>query len=258
MEWRLFRGWSEAELRQRFDMLRGLSRNFEPSEIGRGGGWRYYASRAEVGREAPGPPVLGGAFARARRAVEAYEFSDPRIVTGHYDPTSELAGRRMLLEIKVFGLRYLNGTAVGEVLSGEVEGRTVFGFRYETLEGHLERGFEWFVLSKDHRTGEVEFRIEAVWSPGDFPNWWSRVGFKVLVLPFQRAWHRLAYLRLRRIVGAEGLRPVPRRRELLHVGPEIPGPGIWSMSREHFVGAEVRPELEFEGRERRIGRWRTR
>lgn len=75
--------------------------------------------------------------------------------------------------------------------------RTVFGYRYDTLRGHLERGREWFVLTKDHRSGEVSFRIEAGWLPGEFPNWWSRLGSHLFGRRYQRAWHRLAYAHLR-------------------------------------------------------------
>ena len=28
-------------------------------------------------------------------------------------------------------------------------------FRYDTLEGHIERGYEWFLLTKDHATGGI-------------------------------------------------------------------------------------------------------
>lgn len=253
--WRFLLGWSESELRRHLEGLEALGRNFDPAGIAPGLGWRYYFSRAPIGREMPGAVVEGGPFEQAWRAVEAYEFSDPRIVTGHFDPMRPLLGRRMLLEIKVLGLRYLCGVVVDELLQSERADRSLRGFRYDTLDGHIESGFEWFVLTKDHRTGEIEFRIEAVWRPGQFPNFWSRLGFRLLALRYQRAWHRLAHLRLRRIVGAEGLPPLPRRRHLIHVGPELPGPGIWETSGAE-APPEARPDREKEGLERRTG-WRV-
>ncbi len=250
-EWRFLRGWSDNELRDRLNRLHDLDLNFTLEEIGPESGWRYYYSRALVGRGEPGPPGVGGPFERASMAVADYLFSDPRIVTVHLDPAAPLLGRRMLLEIKIFGLRYLCGVVVGAVLSKEVAGRSVFGFRYDTLDGHIERGFEWFLLGKHHDTGEIFFRIQAVWRPGQFPNWWSRLGFHLFALRYQRAWHRLAYLRLRNIIGSEGLERLPVPGKLLQVGPELPGPGIWEMSPEHLVAPTYAPAEEAEGWERR-------
>ena len=96
---------------------------------------------------------------------------------------------------------------------GEVRDRpdveaSSWGYRYDTLAGHLEAGSEWFLLDKDHASGEVSFRIEAVWRPGQFPNWWSRVGFRWLARRYQRAWHRQAHRRLRaRLAAMAGPQP---------------------------------------------------
>jgi hypothetical protein len=77
-------------------------------------------------------------------------------------------------------LRFLGGVRVHTVRDEADDTRTSFGFRYDTLEGHFEQGFEWFLLSKRHASGEVRFRIQAHWRMGDFPTWWSRLGFLVL------------------------------------------------------------------------------
>lgn len=256
-EWRFLRGWSDAELADRLAGLRGLERNFRdpPERLSAGRGWNRYYSQTTIATESSGPPEPDGEFRRASALVAGYRFSDPRIVTAHFDADSPLSGRRMLLEIKVLGLRYLCGVVVGEVLParrrrsagdaragagrrprrtagpGDAADRTVFGYRYDTLAGHIERGSEWFLLSKDHDSGAVRFRIQAAWRPGDFPNWWSRLGFRALGRRYQRAWHRLAHVRLRELLGAEGLRPVPRGRRLLHEGPELPNPGVGPMGR---------------------------
>jgi hypothetical protein len=75
-------------------------------------------------------------------------------------------------------------------------------FIIATLEGHLEAGQEWFLLAKDPATGEVRFRIQARWRPGQLPTWWSYLGFHLFAPRRQRAWHRLAHLRLRRMLAA--------------------------------------------------------
>jgi uncharacterized protein (UPF0548 family) len=218
-EWRVGRGWSEQELERRIAALRDVPRNFDPEEPKTPeNGWSRHGSETVVAREPAGPPRPGGAFERGRVAVARYEFSDPRIVEAHFDPDVPLAERRMLLELKPLVLHFLAGAVIGQVRDRRTEAETVFGFRYDTLVGHVESGWEWFLLTKSHATGEIRFRIEADWRPGDFPNWWSRVGFAALGIHYQRRWTRRAHARLRSLL--EEHRPVPRPdRNLLHEGP---------------------------------------
>jgi len=96
-----------------------------------------------------------------------------------------------------------------------------FGFRYDTLQGHLERGVEWFLLTRNDR-GEIRFRIEARWQTGQFPNWWSRIGFGVLSGYYQRKWHRRAHHRLSLLAHYGSIRR-PRRDSagLTHQGIDV-------------------------------------
>ena len=199
-KWRFGRGWSEGERRRYLADLRGRPVNFSTplEEMTPERGWTADGIEEEIGFERPGPPEEDGLFARVREAMTKYEFSDPRIVVGHFDPLAELRGREMLLEIKVLGLRYLGGVRVHSVREASDGDLTCFGYRYDTLEGHFERGFEWFLVTKDHRTGEVRFKIEAHWQTGQFPNWWSRVGFRLVGERFRERWRRRAVARLRR------------------------------------------------------------
>lgn len=75
----------------------------------------------------------------------------------------------MLLEVQVLGLHYLCPAVVSRVRQEP----GVFGYRYATLEGHLERGVGWVLLTKNAH-GDVTFRIEARWRKGQCPNRWSR------------------------------------------------------------------------------------
>lgn len=230
-EWRFGRGWNTKELEERLEHARTLGYNFPlvGPESQEGSNWDRYYSESVIGSEEPGAPKDGGAFQVAWKAITEYQFSDPGIVMGHFDPKDPLKGRSMLLEIKVFGLRYLCGVRVSDVKKTEEEGQTRWGFRYDTLDGHIEVGSEWFFLTKKHDTGEVLFRISASWRKGQFPNWWSRVGFNLLGHRYQLAWHRLAYLRLRKIVGRGGLdlKEVPRGEKLVHTGPELNDSSLW-------------------------------
>lgn len=200
-EWRFGGGWTEHELSLRLAALVAATESAERSStVGarkHGGRLRHVASAGLLAREGPGAPERGGAFARARELLVAYELSDPAIVTAHFDRRAPLSGRHMLLEIKVLGLRYLCAVVVSEVLEGSDDSETRFGFRLDTLAPHLERGSEWFTLTKNHRDGAVRFSITARWEPGQFPNRWSRLGFGLLARRYQRAWHRRAFRRLR-------------------------------------------------------------
>ena len=184
-EWRLFKGWTTEELRERLERLTSASVNFTGTEeeLTGDGGWQHYHSDAVIV-----PQGDEASFARARVALANYQFSDPRIVVAHFDPKGPLLGRRILLEIRVLGLRYLCPALVTHVR----DEASAYGFRYDTLDGHIERGMEWFLLTKD-ADGALRFRIEARWQTGDMPNWWSRAGFRLLSGYFQRRWHRRAH-----------------------------------------------------------------
>lgn len=198
-EWRFGRGWTDEDLSKRLAALAAMVRDEaspdRPEQVGRR--LRRVVSAEVLGREGVGVPERGGMFERACDLVAAYELSDPAIVTAHFDRAAPLSRRPMLLEIKVLGLRYLCAVIVSEVVAEAGEHETRFGFRVDTLTPHLERGSEWFILTKDHRDGLVRFSITARWEPGQFPNRWSRLGFGLLARHYQRAWHRRAFRRLR-------------------------------------------------------------
>lgn len=56
---------------------------------------RWIATTLPSGNEPAGPPLPDGLYARARRAVVNYEFSDPSNVVGDFDPRAPLDGRDM-------------------------------------------------------------------------------------------------------------------------------------------------------------------
>ena len=214
-EWRLLKGWSSEELRQRLDRFSSAERNFEAEEAMMTGeyGWHHYHSEAVLAREKD----TNVFFERATLAVANYRFSAPRIVTAHFDPASEFLGRTILLEIQVLGLHYLCPARVSRVRDEP----GAFGFRYDTLAGHIERGMEWFLLTKDE-SGNIRFKIEARWRAGEFPNWWSRIGFALLSGFYQRRWHRLAHRRLSLLARFGSPAPPPRDAEgLAHQGVDV-------------------------------------
>jgi uncharacterized protein (UPF0548 family) len=216
-EWRLFRGWPSEALRSRMEALSGKTVNFvEAVEEDMTGerGWHHYYSEAIISR---GGEDVDERFARAKTALATYQFSDPSIVVAHFDPVPPLLLRRVLLEIKVWGVRYLCPALVTRVR----DEANVFGFRYDTLDGHIERGVEWFLLTKADN-GDITFRIEARWMRGEFPNWWSHLGFILLADYYQRRWHRHAHERLS-LLARFGSPRRPRRDAfgLTHQGIDI-------------------------------------
>lgn len=214
-EWRLWRGWSSEELKRRQRRLAETPTNFAAAEheMTSAAGWHHYHSEAVIASEREGHAL----FERATAALGNYQFSDPAIVTAHFDPTERLLGRGLLLEIKVLGLHYLCPALVTHVRAEP----DVFGFRYDTLEGHIERGIEWFVITRDDR-GDIHFRIEARWKHGQLPNWWSRLGFRVLSGLYQRRWHRQAHRRLSLMTWYGSLARPPRDAAgLAHQGLDV-------------------------------------
>lgn len=214
-EWRLRRRWSLPAIKERLVRAAAAPLNFaaDPEEMTSEPGWHHYHSEAVIARD----DEDGERFTRARIALANYQFSDPAIVLAHFNPAAPLLGRRMLLEIQIFGFRYLCPAVVSRVR----EDPGVFGFRYDTLEGHIECGVEWFLLTKNER-GEIRFRIEARWKRGELPNWWSRIGFIVVSGYYQRKWHRLAHERLSWLAH-RGSTQRPRRDStgLTHQGIEV-------------------------------------
>lgn len=201
--WRFGSGWNDKTLRSYLATFASSPVNFDVplDQITEANGWTTDGVKSIIGQEEPGPPTLDGHFMRARQALLNYEFSDPGIARGYFDPQTEFVGRTMLLELQVLGFCFLSGVRVHSVRDEVLESHTVFGFRYDTLEGHIERGFEWFLLDKDHMTGAISFQIEARWRLGDFPNWWSKLGFKFIGERYRERWRRAALERLSRLAN---------------------------------------------------------
>lgn len=213
-EWRLFRGWSSAELQARLARLPDTPLNFDgvEADMTADNGWHHYYSEAVIASE----PELEARFERARAALTNYAFSKPSIVTAHFDPDVPLLARRLLLEIDILGVHYLCPALVNKVRDEP----DAFGFRYDTLEGHIERGVEWFVITRSE--AGIRFRIEARWRRAPLPNWWSRVGFVLLSGPYQRHWHREAHRRLSLLARYGSTRPPAKDAGgLAHQGVEV-------------------------------------
>jgi len=161
--------------------------NFELSEIAHAsptGGWTITDLCQPLPGESPGRPVHEGSWEIARRLMSGYEFADPSIVRAYYDPAVPLEKRNMLLKLRALGVVHLYaGVRVGEVYEqvrelGERRA-CVWGWKYRTLEGHVERGqMDWEVW-KWLDSGGVEFRVHAVSRVASISNPFIWLGFRL-------------------------------------------------------------------------------
>ncbi|MET9225792.1 DUF1990 family protein [Lentzea sp. NPDC003310] len=180
--------------------LRGRGLNYAEEEVRRPE-WTFDVHRHELGREGAGPPEEGGLWHRARPLVADYEFTPPEIIRGFYEAGSELMGRDILLQARLPGLRFLMGVRVTGVRDEASGDRTLWGWSYETLEGHLERGRVDYELVKDHATGTVEFCARSYSQLHPRAPWWMRQGWRWFGRRVQLRFYRRAGQRLQALIG---------------------------------------------------------
>ncbi|MFD0203319.1 MULTISPECIES: DUF1990 family protein [Saccharothrix] len=176
--------------------LRERTLNYDPAEV-QPNGWTFDVHRHELGREAAGPPEVGGLWQRARVLVADYEFSPPEIVRAFYEPGSDFLGRDMVLQARLPGLRFLMGVRITDVRDETSADRTLWGWSYQTLQGHLERGRVDYELVKHHAGGEVEFIARGYSQLHPRAPWWMRYGWRLFGRRIQLRFYRRAGQRLR-------------------------------------------------------------
>lgn len=192
------------------DDLRGRRINYDPARApldGRPDGhWHVDSSDTLIGHEPSGLPLPGGAWDSACLVVRRYEFTEPGIVRAAYRYDEELLGRDMLLEGRFFGLRFYLGVRVTGVVdeargSGDLTER-VWGWSYQTLEGHLEQGRLSYEVIKNLASGEVTFRISGYSRRAPVPNPVIRWGFRLFGRWTQERFYRAIQRRMRDLVQA--------------------------------------------------------
>lgn len=146
----------------------------------------------------------------ACRVVRDYQFTDHKRLRGIYRPSDPLLGRNMLLQGRFSVFRFYLGVRVTEILDTDDGAHRVWGWTYETLEGHLEQGRLTYEVDKDLATGAVEFRIRAFSRRSRVPSPLYRFGFRLFGRGVQLEFYHRAGQRVRALVAAH-LRgqPVP-------------------------------------------------
>jgi uncharacterized protein (UPF0548 family) len=178
------------------------------------GHWHVDSSDKVVGREPPGPPTPGGAWESACLLVRLYEFTEPRLLRAAYRRDAELLGRDMLLEGRFFGLRFYFGVRVTAVIDetrgAEAGEERVWGWSYQTLDGHLEQGRLSYEVIKDLRSGSVVFRVSGYSRRAPIADPVVRWGFRLFGRWTQAYFYRSIQQRLHDLVqAAQSGRSVP-------------------------------------------------
>lgn len=190
--------------------LAGRRVNFRPEELD-DRGWHDDTRRTGLPPERPGDPEPNGSWAIARRLVEAYEAAEPSIIRGVYRADAPLCGRDMLLEGRFHGLRFHMGVRITDVVDETRDAVRVWGWSYETLEGHLERGRMTYEVVKHTDTGAVEFVTRGVSqrSPGLGPV--VELGWRLFGRRTQLRFYEGCGVRMQRIVSdaVAGRAPLP-------------------------------------------------
>lgn len=178
-----------------------LDRRHEYTEAN---GWHLDEYEADLPPEPTGPPISGGPWEIARQMMQEYKFPDPGIVTGIYFPDRPLEERVMLLQARFLFMTFHFGVRIGGVVDetrdsdkGKIR---LWGFNYQTLEGHFEKGQMDFEVVKWLESGEVAFRIHAFSQPATIKNPIYRLGFHLFGRDLQRKFARRSLARMQRLV----------------------------------------------------------
>jgi uncharacterized protein (UPF0548 family) len=177
-----------ARVQRRLERLTQRPINFDPAVIAGASapdGWNLTDLCQTLPGEAPGAPEEHGSWQVARRLMSGYEFADPSIVHAYYDPDAPLQGRNMLLKLQAFGIAHLYvGVRVNDVYeyTRELAGGSVrvWGWSYQTLEGHVEMGQMHWEVWKWLADGRVEFRVHALSREAPIRNPIVRLGFHLV------------------------------------------------------------------------------
>jgi uncharacterized protein (UPF0548 family) len=155
--------------------------------------------------------------------VSQYEFADARILRAIYRGRDELLGRNMLLEGRFFGLRFHFGVRVTGVIDQARDTRDgreqVWGWCYQTLQGHLEQGRLCYEVIKNLGTGQVAFRVAGYSRQAPIPHPMIRLGFRLFGRWAQRRFYRNIERRMYHLVH-------DARRGLPLPAPEVRADGI--------------------------------
>ena len=182
--------------------LRHRTVNYSPEDVD-DRNWNVDTHRTALPPEQPGPPEAAGTWATAAALIRDYEFCPPQVVRAVYDPAEPLLNRTMLLQARFAALRLHLGVRITNVIDEtRPHGRHVWGWSYDTLHGHLERGRLTYEVVKHHDSGHVEFVITAYSQPAPTLGPVLRLGWAVFGRRRQLLFYRSCGQRMNQLVRA--------------------------------------------------------
>ncbi len=221
---------STAKDARRLAALHGRRVNYDPdAPHPEADGWRIDHYCQPLPPEPPGEPVAGGPFEIAQGLLRDYKVADPKLVRAYYDHDAPLEGRDMVLELKFLVFRTYAGCRVGRVKDERrtQDGRParLWGWPYQTLEGHIEQGEMAWEVWKWLDTGEVQFRVHSYSRMVGASNPFTVLGVRLFGQMQRRRYLTRACDRMRRLTeegvaqgshhaaaqDASGERPAPAR-----------------------------------------------
>jgi hypothetical protein len=240
------------QYRQRIEALAAARANFDldrMQEYTTESGWHVDDYQTELPPEPPGEPIAGGSWEVARAILRDYKFPDPSLITGIFIPDQPIEQRVMLLRGRFLGFTFYFGVRVGAVIDttrqGEHTLERVWGFSYQTLEGHFERGQADFSVAKLVESGQVLFRIHAVSQMAEIANPFYKLGFRLFGRSLQRRFARTAQERMRRLVEEQLAAGRRGAREIEDAPPVMPAEADAEASEKlEEVGSDTHGRLE--------------
>lgn len=98
-------------------------------------------------------------WTRARAALDRWTQFDLTWVYPHRDDVPLREGAVFAFSTRQLGVWTINACRIVYVVDETVDGQSRYGFAYGTLDGHMVRGEERFLLTWDHASDEVRFRV---------------------------------------------------------------------------------------------------
>ena len=162
-----------------------------------------------------------------------------------YRPGDDLLGRDMLLEGRFCGCGSTSGCGSPAVIDETREGgrgtERVWGWSYQTLQGHLEQGRLSYEVIKNLATGQVRFRVFGYSRPAPMRSPVVRLGFALFGRWTQRRFYRSVQRRLRGLVPAGEQARRCRRPAVRADGIAIAPAGTAPGRLDHLARASLHP-----------------
>jgi uncharacterized protein (UPF0548 family) len=198
--------WKQYE--SHLKSYRNAPLNFDPTQresFTEVNGWVIEKFSTTLPPEPKGDPIKNGSWQLAKEVVTHYEFPDPSLIEGIFIPDDPLDQRVMVLKGKFLGFTFYFGVRIAGVVdeyrTDPEQGKAkVWGYSYQTLEGHFEMGEIFFEVWKFVDSGAVEFRMHRYSKTGHIANPFYRLGFWLFGRHLQNRFAHQALERVNQLV----------------------------------------------------------